>query len=102
MKNVSQGLLNQLFIIAMLLTIIPVSEALPVIYDSGNTQPISGYLPQRFEQENTKQSRQSVLLNTKIIGLCFANHNTFPVAGGSNGQPQSITLFATATFSSGF
>jgi integrating conjugative element protein (TIGR03765 family) len=51
----------------MLLTIIPVSEALTVIYDSGNTQPISGYLPQRFEQENTKQSRQSVLLQKQKI-----------------------------------
>jgi len=67
MKNVSQGLFNQLFILVMLLTIIPVSEALTVIYDSGNTQPISGYLPQRFEQENTKQSRQSVLLNKQKL-----------------------------------
>ena len=66
MKNLSKGLFNhvsnQLSILVMLMAIIPVSEALTVIYDSGNTQFISQYLPQRFEQENTQQSRQSVLL----------------------------------------
>ncbi len=62
MKNLSKGLFNHFSILAMLMAIIPVSEALTVIYDSGNTQSISQYLPQRFEQENTQQSRQSVLL----------------------------------------
>ena len=66
MKNLCEGLFNhvsnQLSILVMLMAIIPVSEALTVIYDSGNTQFISQYLPQRFEQENTQQSRQSVLL----------------------------------------
>lgn len=67
MKKLSKGLLNELSIIAMLLAIIPVSEALTVIYDSGNTQPISQYLPQRFEQENTKQSRQSTLVQKQKL-----------------------------------
>jgi integrating conjugative element protein (TIGR03765 family) len=67
MKNLSKGLFNQLSILVMLVAIIPVSEALTVIYDSGNTQSISQYLPQRFEQENTKQSRQSVLLKKQKI-----------------------------------
>ena len=67
MKNLSKGLFNQLSILVMLMAIIPVSEALTVIYDSGNTQSISHYLPRRFEQANTQQSRQSVLLNKQKI-----------------------------------
>ena len=59
MKNLSKYLVNQLPIIFLLMAIMPVSEALTVIYDSGNTQPISQYLPQRLERENNKQSRQS-------------------------------------------
>lgn len=62
MKNLRKGLLNQLSIIALLMEITPVSEALTVIYDSGNTEPISQYLPQRLEQESTKQSRQFTLV----------------------------------------
>ena len=46
----------------VLMAIIPASEALTVIYDSGNTQPMSRYLPQRFEQGHTKKPRQSVFI----------------------------------------
>jgi len=67
MKNLSKGLVNQLSIIVMLMAIIPVSEALTVIYDSGNTEPMSQYLPQRFEQESTKQSHQSTLVQKQKI-----------------------------------
>ena len=71
MKSLSKGLFNHLAnhfsILVMLMAIIPVSEALTVIYDSGNTQSIIPYLPHRFEQENTQQSRQSVLLKKQKI-----------------------------------
>jgi integrating conjugative element protein (TIGR03765 family) len=61
MKKRIQPLLKQLSIIVVLMAIISVSEALTVIYDSGNTQPMSRYLPQRFEQEHNSESRQSPL-----------------------------------------
>ena len=59
MKNRMQQLQKQLPIIMVLMATISASEALTVIYDSGNTQPMRQYLPQRIEQEYTKKSRQS-------------------------------------------
>ena len=103
MKNRTKPLLKQLPIIMVLMAIIPASEALTVIYDSGNTQPMSRYLPQRFEQGHTKKPRQSVFIKkAKNIGLCAAHHNTFTIARRGNGQPKSITLFTAATFFGGF
>jgi len=67
MKNRMQQLQKQLPIIMVLMATISASEALTVIYDSGNTQPMRQYLPQRIEQEYTKQSRQSVLLNKQKL-----------------------------------
>ena len=99
MKNRIQQLQKKLPIIMMLMAIIPASKALTVIYDSGNTEPMSQYLPQRFEQESTKQSHQSTLVQKqKISAYTLPITTPSMLPGGVTASPKILRYLQPPLF----